>query len=300
MANALERPLIAQPHRLDRGWPFLIPLAATWLAIDQRPWIAMWLLTLAWYFAFKLWTLLKYAESAVSVPARTAIAYLLLWPGMNAAAFCVNRNLGSRTAAADWILASVNVGLGAAAFWGLARWFTATSDLLAGWIGLVGLALMLHFGIAHFATLAWRVRRVDVEPLMNWPLAARSVSDFWSHRWNLAFRDLAQVLVFRPLLRKIGPSGATFSVFAVSGLVHDAVISLAARAGYGLPTLYFLGQGCAVLLEKSDLGRRWKLNRGSSGRIFAWIVVAPGAFFLFHPPFIRAVVLPMMHAVGAV
>ena len=73
----------------------------------------------------------------------------------------------------------------------------------------------------------------------------------WGKRWNLGFRQLAHELIFRPLYRTLGPETAGFLVFTASGLIHDLVISLPARGGYGLPTLYFLiqGAGVAVLVE---------------------------------------------------
>jgi alginate O-acetyltransferase complex protein AlgI len=298
MALSLER-LQPVAFTLGRAWPFLLPLWATWSAHDKAPWIAMWMLALSWFFAFKLCTLLNHAATSADVTARGAMSYLFLWPGMDAPAFFATSPESHRMRATHWALAGGNLLLGVAIFWGLARWMARVHDLLAGWIGLVGIALMLHFGIAHVAALAWRRQGVPVQPLMNWPPAARSVSDFWSNRWNLAFRDLAQLLVFRPLMRRCGAAGATFAVFAVSGLIHDAVISWSARGGYGWPTLYFLIQGSAILLEKSPLGRRRRLGRGWSGRLFAWLVVVPSAYMLFHPPFMRTVVLPMMQAAGA-
>jgi hypothetical protein len=52
------------------------------------------------------------------------------------------------------------------------------------------LVLVLYFGSFHLLSCAWRSAGVDAHPLMNWPLAAESVSEFWGRRWNTAFRDL--------------------------------------------------------------------------------------------------------------
>jgi alginate O-acetyltransferase complex protein AlgI len=130
-------------------------------------------------------------------------------------------------------------------------------------------------------------------------MLANSVSDFWSRRWNLAFRDVAQVFFFRPFVARVGVGGATMIVFAMSGLIHDLVISLPSGGGYGLPSLYFLAQGIAVLVEKSRFGRRIGLGRGLTGRISAWLLVVSGAYWLFHPPFIRAAILPTLSALHA-
>jgi alginate O-acetyltransferase complex protein AlgI len=123
---------------------------------------------------------------------------------------------------------------------------------------------------------------------------ATSLTDFWSHRWNLAFRDLAHRWVFRPLVGRAGIGGATMAVFVISGLIHDVVISLSAGAGWGLPTLYFTLQGAAVLLERSRMGKAIGLNRGVPGRAFAFFVLVIPVGWLFHAAFVHHVVLPMI------
>lgn len=90
------------------------------------------------------------------------------------------------------------------------------------------------------------------------------------------------------------------AVFLTSGLIHDFVISIPARAGYGLPTLYFLLQGIGVLFERSTVGKKLQLGRGAAGRIFAAVVTVGPLGLLFPPPFIERVVVPMLHAFGAV
>lgn len=87
-------------------------------------------------------------------------------------------------------------------------------------------------------------------------------------------------------------------VFVVSGLIHDFVISLPAGAGYGLPTAYFVVQGAGVALERSRVGKRLNLRRGR-GWLFMALLTAGPAFWLFHPPFLRNVVLPFMRVIRA-
>ena len=71
---------------------------------------------------------------------------------------------------------------------------------------------------------------------MRMPIGAVSLTDLWSYRWNVAFRDLANPLLFRPLSNRIGVAPATLIAFIISGLLHELVISLPAGAGFGLPT----------------------------------------------------------------
>ena len=72
-----------------------------------------------------------------------------------------------------------------------------------------------------------------------------------------------------------------------------------AGGGYGGPAGYFLLQAVAVLVERSRFGRAVGLGRGLIGRLFAIVVLALPAYFLFHPPFVRGVILPLMTAIGA-
>lgn len=276
-----------------------LPPAAIVLTAHLPAWVFMAAISLSLYFGFKWLTLARFLQFSPAAGRRRALAYLLAWPGMDAAAFLGSPIPVPRPQTREWFTAIGKTLLGAALFWGVARLAAPHSELAAGWIGMIGIVLMLHFGLFHVLALAWRSRGVDALPLMNRPLMAASVSDFWSHRWNLAFRDLAFRTLFRPLIGRFGAAGATLAVFFASGIVHELAISLPARGGYGLPTVYFLVQGLAMLAERTSIGRAIALGSGIAGRLFAWAIVAGGAFWLFHPPFVQRVVVPMMHALGA-
>ena len=87
--------------------------------------------------------------------------------------------------------------------------------------------------------------------------------------------------------------------FLGSGLLHELVISLPARGGYGLPTIYFMLQAAGMAFERSAIGRKMGLAAGFKGWIFTMIVAAGPAFWLFHPPFVKLVVIPFMEAMHA-
>jgi alginate O-acetyltransferase complex protein AlgI len=164
---------------------------------------------------------------------------------------------------------------------------------------MLGLILLLHFGTFHLIALFWQAMGVDAQPIMAKPILSQSLAEFWGKRWNLGFRQLAHEFIFRPAQKRVGVTAASMLVFLASGLIHDLVISVPARAGYGLPTVYFLLQGIGVAIERSALGRRIGLQKALTGRTFAVLITALPAFWLFHPPFVLRVILPFMRAIHA-
>jgi membrane bound O-acyltransferase family protein len=218
---------------------------------------------------------------------------------MDADAFLDSRQRESPPATATWLWATFKAILGANLLWVVARSVPQGRPLLRGWIGMLGLILLLHFGTFQMVALLWQSLGVKAEPIMSAPLRSTSLGEFWGKRWNLGFRQLAHELIFRPLYRRLGPDTAGFSVFAVSGLIHDLAISLPARAGYGLPTLYFLLQGVGVTAERSQFGKRLGLGQGVLGWCFMVMFLTLPVFGLFHPWFVLRVILPFMRAIHA-
>jgi alginate O-acetyltransferase complex protein AlgI len=230
---------------------------------------------------------------------RLAWHYLLLWPGMDPGPFRSPSHKGAPPTLVEWFVAVAKMALGAVLMWGVARIVPPDEVVVRGWIILVGLGLALHCGLFHAVALAWRAAGIPVEPIMNAPLRAHSVSAFWGGRWNLAFRDVAYRFVFRPSLARFGAAGAGRIVFLFSGMLHELAISLPAQGGFGLPFLYFMIQSMAVELEHSSLGRHLGLRRGWRGWLFAALVVVSPAGLLFHRPWLENVVLPLACALGA-
>jgi alginate O-acetyltransferase complex protein AlgI len=262
-------------------------------------WVLMWLLAFVIY-AWAKWITWYDAPPTGASPGRH-LGYLLLWPGLDAEAFLDPEPLPARQRPArrDWIWAGGKCLLGAALFWGVARLLPGDMPYAVGWVGMVGLVLLLHFGLFDVLSCMWRARGVKAVPLMQMPVASVSVSEFWGKRWNRAFRDLTHRFLFRPLTARLGPRWAILAGFVLSGLVHDVVISVPAGAGYGGPTLFFLLQAPAMLLERSVPGRRMGLGRGWRGWAFTLLVIVGPACLLFHPPFVERIVVPFMHALGA-
>jgi len=258
------------------------------------PWAVMWALSAGVYAACKGLTW-KHAPPA---PAARQLAYVLAWPGMDASAFLTPRHV-PRPSAGEGTFAAAKLALGALLTWGVVRLVPDDQPLVRGWVGMVGLIFLLHFGSFHLLSCAWRTGGVDAKPLMHWPVLAHGVSDFWGRRWNTAFRDLTHRFLFRPLAVRLGLRAGLTAGFLFSGAVHDLVISVPAGGGYGGPTLYFVLQGVGLLAERSRAGKRLGLGRGWRGWAFAATVVVGPAFVLFHPPFVLDVMLPFLAVIGA-
>jgi hypothetical protein len=282
------------------GWlpVSVLPLIAIACRNLLTSWGFMWILAFTIFIGLK-WVTWWKARLKVEHPAWRATAYLLAWPGMDAEAFLDIDHHVLPSPAKTWVWASLETALGAALLWVVARSVPQRETLLRGWFGMLGLILLLHFGTFQIVGLMWQSIGVKAAPIMTAPLRSVSLGEFWGRRWNLGFRQLAHELVFRSLHRTLGAGLAGFCVFVVSGLIHDLVISLPARGGYGLPTAYFVVQGAGMTIERSTLGKRIGLGRGWIGRLFMALFVVGPLFWLFHPWFVLRVILPFMHAIHA-
>lgn len=284
------------------GWTPLIVLPTLVLAlapVEWPGWLVMWLLSVV-IFAGCKW-LTWWGAPASRAPVWLHLSYWFAWPGLDAVHFLGSRQRTIRQpGTAEWFFAASKLADGTLLVFGVARFVPESLPSLVGWVGMIGVVLALHFGSFHLLSCLWRSRGIDAQPLMNWPLAAVSLSEFWGRRWNTAFRDLTHRFLFAPLTNRWGPRGAVLVGFLFSGLVHDAVISLPARGGYGGPTLFFLLQGAGLLAERSTIGRSLGLSNGWRGWLFTLLCLLLPAPLLFHPPFVTRVVVPFMQAIGAV
>ncbi|MEY2505153.1 MAG: hypothetical protein QOG27_1433 [Verrucomicrobiota bacterium] len=293
---------------LPRAAAPAFPVRKRWLALVLLPMLAlgakpflpawgfMWTMAFAIFLGSKWLTLGITVDRTARVCPFRAFAYLFAWPGMDAPRFLSTDSApatGRSVLIKGAAVASANLLTGTFLLFAVAR--RAADPILAGWIGMAGVVLILHFGLFALLSAGWRAFRVDAPPIMNAPLRSTSVAEFWGRRWNGAFNDLALGLVFRPMAHRVGVIGATFLSFGVSGLIHELVISLPAGAGFGLPTGYFVVQGLAVVIQRQAAAFRGAV----SGWLFTVIVVAAPAYWLFHPPFVRRVVVPFLQAIGA-
>jgi len=281
-------PVVALPCLVLAGFPSAGPR-----------WVLMWTLAISIYIGCK-W--LTWRRAPAAAPVWKQAGYLLAWPGMNAKAFFTAPPAAQirSVPAMDWYATLFKLILGVLLLYGVARHVPNRYPYLAGWVGMVGMILILHFGIFRLLSSAWQSVGINAARLMDAPLSSTSVSEFWGRRWNTAFRDLTDQCLFRPLRVSLGAAGALWFGFLVSGIVHDLVISLPARGGYGGPTCFFLLQALAITVSHSSTGRKLHLREGWTGRLFTAFALVGPVYLLFHPPFVLKVITPFMRAIGAI
>lgn len=160
---------------------------------------------------------------------------------------------------------------------------------LLGALGIAALLLTVHFGFSDMLTGALQSQGFGVKPLFDDPLSSRSLNDFWTRRWNLAFVQMNRILFMRPLTRSVGIRGAVFAAFVISGLLHELAISYPVKSGWGGPMVYFLIQA-ALLFTESKL----KLT----SRLWTWAAVLVPLPLLFHEQFRSVLVAPLFAEIG--
>lgn len=274
----------------------LLPLAGVWAFVPGvSAFSQMCGIAISLYLLIKLHTLFDYRATYDKPPFTYTVAWFLAWPGLNPRQFFHETAVDPPSARA-WRFAALKTILGACLLFLVAPLALPAGELLAGWIALVGTALLIHFGAFHALALYWRRRGRDVRPIMNAPIRAASVSEFWSKRWNLAFRDYAHAFVFAPLARRVSPRASIIAGYLFSGAVHELAISVPARAGFGLPTLYFALQALALLLERAAAKAGYRITGSIRGTVWTAIVTTLTAPVLFHPPFVRRVIVPFIES----
>ena len=208
--------------------------------------------------------------------------------------FFATLSIVNRPGARQWVIATVKTVVGAILFFIVAGQFVHNHEIVAGWVAMVGIVMLLHFGLLELIVLWWRFRGRDIRPLMQRPLQSSSLSDFWGQRWNTGFRDFAHQHIFRPLCRHSNARVATLASFLFSGAIHELAISVPAGSGYGLPFAYFVVQWIGITLERNASQRGWPLRSGFPGWLFAALFLVAPAGLLFHTGFVCEVIVPLI------
>lgn len=281
------------------AWGPLVLLPAIAIAVGQlvSPWIFMWLLAFSIYAGCK-WLTWYQASSGCCSRCGRYVQYLFCWPGMDAHRFLNSTGPRTRMTTVQWAWSIFKVAIGCGLFFAASR-FEDLDAFASGIIAIVGLGLLLHFGLFEILAHFFQTRGIQAAPIMRRPFCSTTLGEFWGRCWNTAFSELLRQHVFLPLSRRFNPQVATVASFFASGLVHDLVISLPAGAGLGQPTLYFLIQALGVFVQRTAVAKAMGLHRGPVGWAFTMAIVIAPVSLLFTPPFIVRVVLPFTSWIAA-
>lgn len=278
------------------AWILILPLFGLCGLMPIEPVMQMVMIAILIFLLLKIQTLMTYQAFGASHQKASSIAWFFTWPGLNADQFYASRPNLPSPSLKTWAMAFAKTTFGIALFFVCAVQLVDWNEMVAGWVAMAGIVFTFHFGLSHLITLAWRQAGRDVLPIMNSPILATSLAEFWNRRWNVAFRDFTYVQIFRPLVKRHGTTIATWAGFAFSGLIHELAISVPAHAGYGLPMCYFLLQGIGITAERRAYQFGWWTRESVCGWLFVILFTVPGAYFLFHPLFIQRVILPLIQA----
>ncbi|WP_232665478.1 MBOAT family protein [Pseudonocardia sp. TRM90224] len=161
---------------------------------------------------------------------------------------------------------------------------------VVGWLGVAVILTAFHMGFTDVVTAALRRAGYPVRRLFRDPLLSRSLGEFWSRRWNLAYVELNQVLFVPLLRRRVGRRGALAAAFVLSGVFHELAISFPVQAGYGGPLAYFTLHAALAAVEPRLRVVHWP---DLAARLWTWFWVLAPLPLLFHAPFRSALVTPL-------
>lgn len=202
-----------------------------------------------------------------------AVIFLFAWPGISVSGFTkrgdVATSTGSRFLEA-WVTFLVGVGV----LVGVSFIGKGTSTAL-NYLALFSILLIVHLGLVQVIADGIRLLGFSPQNLFDRPYLSTSLRDFWSVRWNRAFVDMNKIFIMGPLRDKVPLAILTFSIFAISGVLHEIGISYADGVSWGSPLIYFVIQGVGIEIEKH--------RKFPRSLIWAWILLPVP--LLFTPAF---------------
>ncbi|HLO98790.1 MAG TPA: MBOAT family protein, partial [Fimbriimonas sp.] len=233
----------------------------------------------------KAWSVLERPKHKVS--SLDWFYFWTIWPGFDLESFERREQAHASTAkyfssGLCWAVTGVCTFVATAYFWDL------IPIGVRSWIAIFSLLSIIHFGISGILLTLLRMQGRPVKPLFMFPFQSKTLMEFWTRRWNMAFVEMGRRL-FQPRLNRIvGRKNAVFGIFIISAGLHELAISYPSRGGYGLPSLYFLLTLVGILVER-------KLRIRSRLWTAIWILLPLP--LLFHIPFHQTFISPMMVAV---
>ena len=256
----------------------LLPYGITHLIMISEPaFLRMVGLCTVLLLSMKVITYMEWFQSGGKrLPWHRWIAFSFLWFGMQPMAWTGKRRALEWKSHVRTALLSITLGAIGLSLYVSLRW-----DYFP--LSFIFMSMMFHYGVLRLNTALWRCVGFPVRTLFRNPLVTTGFKDFWGARWNLAYSQMMARAVQKPLIEKLGQKKAIFAVFLISGLFHELAITVIVMEGFGLPFLFFLFQGIAVLIEK----KAWWL------RYACLLSLVIGLPVLFPPAFVTEIIEPV-------
>jgi hypothetical protein len=233
--------------------------------------------TVILFLGFKIATLLGSGRS-------TQLSAYLLWPGIDPAPFQQAKEIPA-TDGPRFGQGLTKFLIGIFALLIVAGFSSRLGLEIATWLGIATILFAIHLGLSDMITALFQSMGWKVKPLFDCPLAARSLADFWTRRWNRPFVEMDRLLFLPPLTKRFGLRRGVLGVFLISGLLHEMAISFPAQGGFGGPLIYFAVQAACLAFEK---------HRRIKSRALALLCFLLPLPFLFHQPFREVFVWPLL------
>lgn len=265
VAGVASGPLLARVKstalRRTLGWLALVALlvAADFAMKDGEP---LWRMVAICCVLLGGMKGLVYAEWAGSrkLPLPHYLIFAFLWFGMDPGTFRIKRT------GLSW-RKDVSLGVSLMLVGTLGAWLVWAMGWRQVFVMFLPMSLGFHFGALRVLKGGLRAAGFPVRTLFPNLLETHGIADFWSRRWNVGYSQMMQRLVGRPVETLFGENTGIMAVFVVSGLLHEAAITLPVRVGYGLPTLFFILHGLLTVLE-----RKWNRPIGKIPALLAVIL----------------------------
>lgn len=241
---------------------------------DASPIVRLIAASLGMIWLIKVAALCWQKSDSIQLRSRLGIfIFLFAWPGVSVMGFTdkgeVHPSTGSR-----FFEAWLTFLTGTAILIGVSLIGRGESTLL-NYVALLSILLIIHLGLVEVIADGIRLLGFSPASLFDRPYLATSLRDFWSVRWNRAFVDMNKIFIMGPLRNKVPLAVLIFSIFAISGILHELGISYADGVSWGHPLLYFVIQAVGMEIEKHQNFPRTL--------VWSWIILP--APLLFTPAF---------------
>jgi hypothetical protein len=161
----------------------------------------------------------------------------------------------------------------------------------AGWIAAYGLPSPLRIPIrlvalaalvlvvaelhSHIARLVSAACGVRFDAVHRQPYRSRTITEFWSRRWNLFGARWFRQHTFQPL-RARGVTFALFTLFAVSAVIHVYLIASVVPVRWmAMCAAFFVSQPVLIVIERRLRVRTWPPHAGRVWTFSLFIALLP-------------------------